>query len=182
MTGFFQASIEQIKISRDYNTLAWSDDFSWIRGQHSIQLGTDGIRTFQQDANLSRTNGSFTFNGNFSNVALTDFHARDGPSAFRQGSPAPDNVRGLHLSWYAQDDIKVNRRLTVNLGLRYELPLPPIAINDAAMAYRRGRAIHGVCERASGTCCSTAIRMMPRSGRNGCEILVRSSCRLVLCS
>ena len=137
VTGFFQASIEQIKISRDYNTLAWSDDFSWIRGQHSILLGTDGIRTYQQDANLSRTNGSFTFNGNFSNVALTDFMLGR-PSAFRQGSPAPDNVRGLHLSWYAQDDIKVSRRLNLNLGVRYELPLPPVALNDAAMTYRAG--------------------------------------------
>lgn len=137
VTGFFQASIEQIKISRDYNTLAWSDDFFWIRGRNSIQMGTDGIRTYQQDANLSRTNGSFTFNGNFSNAALTDFMLGR-PSAFRQGSPAPDNVRGLHLAWYVQDDIKVNRRLTLNLGLRYELPLPPIAINDAAMVYRAG--------------------------------------------
>ncbi|MFN0106938.1 MAG: TonB-dependent receptor domain-containing protein [Bryobacteraceae bacterium] len=138
VTGFFQASIEQIKIARDYNTAAWSDDFVWIRGKHNIQIGTDGIRTFQQDANLSRTNGSFTFNGNFSNVALTDF-LLGRPSAFRQGSPAPDNVRGLHLSWYVQDDIKVSKRLTVNAGLRYELPLPPIALNGAAMAYRPGQ-------------------------------------------
>ena len=96
------------------------------------------------------------------------------PSAFRQGSPAPDNVRGLHLSWYAQDDIKVNRRLTLNLGLRYELPLPPIALNDAAMTYRAGAAVEGVCERASGT------SVLWRSGcaairAHGSEIAVRAA-------
>lgn len=137
VSGFFQASIEQIKISRDYNTLAWNDDFSWIHGRHSLQFGADGVRTYQTDNNLSRTNGSFTFNGSFSGSALTDFMLGR-PSAFRQGSPAPDDVRGLHLAWYAQDDIKLSRRLTVNAGLRYELPLPPLALNGAAMLYRPG--------------------------------------------
>jgi len=137
VSGFFQASIEQIRIPRDYNTYYWSDDFTWIRGRHHIQLGTDGIRTQQSDQNMSRTNGSYTFNGNFSNLALSDF-LLGRPSLFRQGSPAPDDVRGLHLSWYVQDDIKVHRRLTLNLGLRYELPLPPVAINNAAMTYRPG--------------------------------------------
>ncbi|HUQ94036.1 MAG TPA: TonB-dependent receptor [Bryobacteraceae bacterium] len=137
ISGYYQASIEQIKISRDYNTLSWSDDFSWILGRHTLQMGGDAIRTIQQDANLSRTNGSYTFSGVFSNTALTDFLIGR-PASFRQGSPAPDNVRGLHLAFYLQDDFKVARRLTLNLGVRYELPLPPLAINDAAMQYRPG--------------------------------------------
>ncbi|MEX2262098.1 MAG: carboxypeptidase regulatory-like domain-containing protein [Bryobacteraceae bacterium] len=137
VSGGFDASIEQIFITRDYNTFAFSDDFTWIRGRHTVQLGFDGIRTVQVDQNLSRTNGSYTFNGSLSGLGLADF-LLGRPSSFRQGSPAPDNVRGLHLSWYAQDDIRVNRRLTLNLGLRYELPLPPLAINNAAMVYRPG--------------------------------------------
>lgn len=137
VTGFFQASIEQIRITRDFGTYTWADDFSWIVGRHNISFGHDGIRTVQNTNNLSRTNGSFTFNGNFSGLALTDFMLGR-PSLFRQGSPAPDNLRGLHLNWYAQDDIKVASRLTVNLGLRYELPKPPYAVNGATIAYRPG--------------------------------------------
>jgi hypothetical protein len=137
VSGFFQASIEQIKIARDYNTFSWSDDFSWILGKHSLQMGGDAIRTIQSDANLSRTNGSYTFSGVFSNTALTDFMTGR-PASFRQGSPAPDAVRGLHMAFYVQDDYKATRRLTLNLGLRYELPLPLLAINDAAMQYRPG--------------------------------------------
>jgi len=137
VSGYFQASIEQIRIPRDYNTWSWSDDFTWIRGKHTLQFGHDGIRTVQRDDNMSRTNGSYTFNGSFSGLALTDY-LLGRPSLFRQGSPAPDNVRGLHLSGYFQDDWKAHRRLTINLGLRYELPLPPVAINNAAMQYRPG--------------------------------------------
>jgi hypothetical protein len=138
ISGAFTASIEQIFIPRDYNTLHFNDDFSWIRGPHNIQLGVDGIYTVQSDQNMSRTNGSYTFNGNFSGLGLTDFMLGR-PSLFRQGSPAPDDVRALHLAWYIQDDWKVSRRLTLNAGLRHELPRAPHARNGAAMAWRPGR-------------------------------------------
>jgi hypothetical protein len=135
--GFFQGSIEQIRITRDFGTWTWSNDFSWIRGRHNIQFGGDGLRTIQNTNNLSRTNGSFTFNGNFSGLALTDF-LLGRPSLFRQGSPAPDALRGLHINFYVQDDIRLNRRFTLNLGLRYELPFAPVAINNAAIVYQPG--------------------------------------------
>ncbi|MEK7404261.1 MAG: carboxypeptidase regulatory-like domain-containing protein [Acidobacteriota bacterium] len=138
VTGAFTASIEQIFIPRDYNTLHFNDDFSWVRGSHNIQLGFDGIYTLQSDQNMSRTNGAYTFNGSFSGLGLTDFMIGR-PSLFRQGSPAPDDVRVWHLAWYLQDDWKVNRRLTLNAGLRHELPRAPHARNNAAMAWRPGQ-------------------------------------------
>ncbi|MGH9660991.1 MAG: carboxypeptidase regulatory-like domain-containing protein, partial [Bryobacteraceae bacterium] len=137
VSGAFDASIEQIRIARDYNTFAWSDDVSWILGRHSLQFGHDAIRTVQDDDNLSRTNGSYTFSGALSGLGISDF-LLGRPASFRQGSPAPDSVRGLHLAWYVHDDFKLTPRLAVNLGLRYELPLPPLAINDAAILYRPG--------------------------------------------
>jgi hypothetical protein len=137
VSGAFTASIEQIRIARDYNTFAFNDDFSWIRGRHSIQLGIDGIRTIQHDDNMSRTNGVFTYSGSLSGLGLTDFMLGR-PATFRQGSPAPDDTRGLNLAWYVQDDVKVSRRLTLNLGLRHELAFPPVAVNDAMIQYRPG--------------------------------------------
>src|SRR5262249_37565683 len=34
-----------------------------------------------------------------------------------------------YYSWYVQDDIKVSRKLTVNAGVRYDLPLPRLEQN-----------------------------------------------------
>ncbi len=169
VSGFFQASIEQIKIARDYNTFAFSDDFSWIHGKQSIQFGFDGIRTVQSDANLSRTNGSYSFSGVFSGSALPDFMLGR-PATFRQGSPAPDDTRGLHLAWYVQDDIRVSRRLTFNLGLRYDLPLPPVAINDAAMAYRPGQQSKVYVNAPPGVL-FYGDPSIPRSGRTAVKTL-----------
>ncbi len=137
VSGFFQSSIDQIYITRDYHTLSWSDDFSWQRGRHNFQFGHDAIVSFQKDNNLSRTNGSFSFNGNFSGNAIADFMLGQ-PVQFYQENEAPDHTRQFHLAWYAQDDIRVNRRLTVNLGLRYELPLQTVALNYAVSRYVAG--------------------------------------------
>ena len=123
VSGFFTSSIDQIYITRDYHTLTWSDDFSWLHGRHNFQFGHDAIVSFQQDNNLSRTNGSFSFNGTLSGNAVSDF-LLGRPVQFYQENEAPDHTRQFHLAWYAQDDIRINRRLTMNLGMRYELPLP----------------------------------------------------------
>ena len=137
VSGYFNSSIDQIYITRDYHTLTWSDDFSWMHGRHNIQIGHDGIGTFQKDNNLSRTDGSFSFNGNFSGNAIADFLLGK-PVQFYQENPAPDHTRQMDFSFYVQDDFRVTNRLTVNLGLRYELPLPTIALNYAVAAYRPG--------------------------------------------
>lgn len=137
VSGYFNSSIDQIYIQRDYHTLNWSDELSWVHGKHTLQFGADVINTFQYDNNLSRTNGSFGFDGSQSGNALADFMLGR-PVRFYQENPAPDHLRSSNIAFYAQDDFRVNRRLTLNLGLRYELPFPTIALNDATMAYRPG--------------------------------------------
>ncbi len=137
VSGGFTLGIEQVRLTRDYNTYSWSDDFSWIRGRHNIQIGTDAIRTVQNTGNVSRTNGSYTFTGSYSGLGLTDF-LLGRPATFRQGNPAPDDPRGFQIAWYVQDDIKVHKRLTVNLGIRHELPFPTVSARNALIYYQPG--------------------------------------------
>jgi hypothetical protein len=137
ISGGFTSSVDCIYIPRNFHTLSWSDDFSWVHSKHTVQFGVDGIQTFQKDDNRCRSDGSFAFDGSQSGVGLSDFLIGR-PSQFRQENLAPDDLRGRHFAWYVQDDFKVSSRLTLNLGLRYELPLPTLAVNDAAMLYRAG--------------------------------------------
>ncbi len=136
VSGFFSGSTE-FSTLRDYSTYSWSDDFSWIIGRHTLMMGFDGMRTIQEGYSVSRTHGLYTFSGAFSGLGLSDFMLGR-PNTLRQGNPAIDRSLGLHLALYFQDDFKITRRLTLNLGLRYEIPLPPSSALGQTSFYRPG--------------------------------------------
>jgi hypothetical protein len=101
------------------NTYQISDDAILIRGKHEIGFGGD-FRRLQGNllANTS-TNGSFVFNGGYTGDSLADLLLGD-MSSFSQGNPQPDALRQSVISFYAQDTYHPSKRLTVNLGLRWE--------------------------------------------------------------
>ena len=137
VSGYYTLGIEQVRLTRDYNTYSWSDDFSWIRGRHNIQIGTDAVRTIQNTGNPSRSNGSYTFSGSYSGLGITDF-LLGRPATFRQSNQVADSPRGFQIAWYVQDDFKVHKRLTINLGIRHELPFPTVTENNAMIFYQSG--------------------------------------------
>jgi hypothetical protein len=137
VSGFFSGSTE-FSTLRDYSTFNWSDDFSWISGRHTMMMGIDAMHTIQKGYSVSRTHGLYTFSGAFSGLSLSDFMLGR-PNTLRQGNPAVDHTTALHAAVYFQDDFKVNRRLTVNLGLRYEIPLPPESQLGQTAFYRPGQ-------------------------------------------
>ncbi len=137
VSGFFAGSTE-LSTLRDYSTYSWSDDFSWIIGRHTLMMGIDTMHTYQEGYSVSRTHGLYTFSGNYSGLGLSDFFLGR-PNVFRQGNPAIDRTLGFHTGIYFQDDFKVNRRLTLNLGMRYEIPLPPKSALDQTAFYRPGQ-------------------------------------------
>jgi len=137
VSGFFSGSTE-LSTLRDYSTYSWSDDFSWIVGRHTLMIGVDTMHTAQEGYSVSRTHGLYSFSGNFSGLGLSDFFLGRA-NTFRQGNPAIDRTLGLHSAVYFQDDFKINRRLTLNFGLRYEIPLPPESDLDQTAFYRPGQ-------------------------------------------
>jgi outer membrane receptor protein involved in Fe transport len=106
------------------NTFDLSGSLSWIHGRHELKFG-GGYRRDQINALQGiATNGFFVFAG---------FPYSDGFASFLSGSPVvflqgggdfSREIRDRALDFYGQDTYKVTSRLTLNLGLRYELPLP----------------------------------------------------------
>lgn len=98
-------------------------------GRHSISMGLDYRLLHTDFLSLSTTAGSFSFNGVFSRQFPQQNNGTGADFAdLLMGYPSSGSVNTADkLYYYArgyagyfQDDIRVNPKLTVNLGLRYE--------------------------------------------------------------
>jgi Carboxypeptidase regulatory-like domain len=99
------------------------DVFSWTKGRNAIKLGGElSFNTTTQDTLLNNY-GVFTFNNSVTKNALADFMIGI-PSAVTQDAP----VTAYWDSWYGaaflQDDVRLNGRVTLNLGVRWDVQTP----------------------------------------------------------
>lgn len=120
ITGDFQSAGGFATPGLD-NTHTWqlADDYSWNKGAHQIQFGFSFIRPTQTSTFCVYCNGLFTFSGSATGTAMSDFiaGALDGMT---QLNISHDDENWRSLGIYAQDSWKINSRLTLNYGLRWE--------------------------------------------------------------
>src|ERR1700733_4862990 len=106
------------------NTFDVSGSLSWIHGRHELKFG-GGYRRDQINALQGiASNGFFVF---------ATFPYSDGFASFLSGQPVvflqgggdfSREIRERTFDAYAQDNYRITSNLTLNIGLRYELPLP----------------------------------------------------------
>lgn len=120
------------------NNYAVRDLVTWTRGNHTLQFGAESVLDKSQKvANLTNF-GSFTFNGSVTGNAFADF-LEGIPSAAQQDAPAHVSATTLTTSMFAQDDYRANRKLTLNLGLRWDIQTPPVDPLDRESAFVAGQ-------------------------------------------
>jgi hypothetical protein len=110
----------------------YQDDVTWSRGKHTFKFGYQYARYFYNDRALSDA-GAFTFNpqqtdlpGNLDNTghAFASFLLGAAQSASHSIVGFSNGFRQPYHALYAMDDWKVTPKLTVNVGLRWEI-IPP---------------------------------------------------------
>jgi hypothetical protein len=130
------------------NIVQFLDNVTWTKGKHTFKFGGDVRRLTDHDDNVfgQWTAGQYIFDN--SQTAFLDANGNpvigDGFTGFLLGYPdytiqalvnkPAMNGLGYGYGFFAQDDWKVTSRLTLNLGLRYELhpPLKDTQYNTAA--------------------------------------------------
>jgi hypothetical protein len=97
-----------------------SDGLSLVRGRHAMKVGVDYRHQKATFIVGNRAQGEFFFNGNWTGDPFADF-LLGLPSRVRRAYPL--DLFGVYDDFfgaYAQDDWKVTRDLTLNVGLRWE--------------------------------------------------------------
>jgi hypothetical protein len=128
------STFDQRPKSQDRKAWEITDDYTILKGRQSLKFGVL-IRYYQWLGYDSQTYaGAFNFNGNDSanvivNNGVTSTSGGDAFADFLLGYPSSvgraypaANFGGeqWYEQFFVQDDIRVNSRLTVNAGLRYE--------------------------------------------------------------
>lgn len=124
ISGYFNLGSRDGTIWQLENKYAAGDSFSWVKGRHVLKFGGEFKRGRFAQWGEYGTRGRFTFSNDLSGAAMANY-LLGLPSAYSQRSPMNFSNSNYSLIGYVQDDLKVTRRLTLNLGLRYEFHANP---------------------------------------------------------
>ncbi|HLM57166.1 MAG TPA: TonB-dependent receptor, partial [Pyrinomonadaceae bacterium] len=114
------------------NAMQFTDYLTWVRGRHSMKFGAD-FRSSQFNVHqLLDPGGEINFRANQTANQCCDRNDQGFPIAslltgatefsFNSQQQLDPSWRQISHSYFFQDDIKVTQRLTINAGIRYDLP------------------------------------------------------------
>ncbi len=138
ITGFFSiGGASNFPQGRVQNSYQYSDTVTFQQGRNSFKFGAD-IRHIQL-FNLS----AFDSKGTFSFSNFQDF-LNNSALFFQQAlQTATFDARQTQQFYFAQDDIRINPSLIVNLGLRYEYSSVPFGFFGATDAQSLAARVPG---------------------------------------
>ncbi len=122
-------------------TTNWNvtDKITWVKGRHIVHVGVDYQHEMGSSGYLVYGRGLYTFL-NLSTSSLVGPPGGNAFASFLVGAPFqilhdefPPGLVGLisyRVGFFAQDDIKLTRKLTINVGARYDIMPYPLEMHN----------------------------------------------------
>jgi hypothetical protein len=126
-----EMNISGAGINNDYTVSNWPwtnqaedyqirEDLSWAKGRHNFKFGFSYMLFTKVQEIFGETQGNFGFNGTYTGNGFADFLLGYAHSYQELAYQDSGHWRDNSYSAYAQDTWRVNNRLTLNYGLRWE--------------------------------------------------------------
>ena len=133
-------------------TYQYRSSLTWVHGKHLMKFGAELSHQAHSFYHGQSSQGGFSFNGQYTQNPLSAGNTGDAFADFLLGLPSsmqrstPLQIygnAGSFWSFYGQDDWRVTRDLTLNLGMRWELNsfLPGIRGQTNAFDFTTGKII-----------------------------------------
>ncbi len=145
------------------NHYTLSDSLDWTKGRHNLKFGTEGwLRKMVDISTNPKMGGQFNFDGSATGNALGDLMLGQ-VRQFDIARQTYKNNNQWSFYWFAQDKFRMTPRLSLSIGIRYELDMWPTNAMDELVTYLPGRQSQCVPQAPAGILfpCDPGI---PRAG------------------
>jgi hypothetical protein len=119
-------STPQFQTPRTFNPRA---TFSVVHGSHFVKFGGEYLAVSTRINDLNATIGRMNFENRFTNRAVGDLLLGLPSQLALTSYTVMDQGQKMQF-YFVQDDYRVSKRLTANVGLRYEFATPPVEKNN----------------------------------------------------
>jgi len=130
-----------------YRTTSGKGDLTHVRGSHTLRAGIDVRNQYRTGGGGGNTSGTFSFGNTYTRKNDDSFTPAGSLAlswaAFMMGLPDSMSVATTddyallnpYYAWYGQDNWRLTRKLSVNLGLRLEYETGPTERYNRAISY-----------------------------------------------
>ena len=129
ITGYPDLGVSNVPNADASQDRQLSGDVTWSKGRHNLKFGVQEYWLQTNFLSSQLSSGVFDFDGQYTKNPLADFLL----GAAYSTSLSNYSYLALRAPWtnfFAQDDWKITSKLTLNIGLRYELDPPSVQKNN----------------------------------------------------